>query len=688
MKNSLKIKLKKERVILSDTLPYETPITFSNRFFYEFITDNRIEVGSKFDKVSWLYRSEALDKLIFLIFGIDDNKKERIITNGNARHIEFSKSDFITIPFFFGISHKEDSSRRLAVMHPRNQVYAISFYDRYKEIILYNCGKSKFSLRYPARIAKSRIFDDERKSTAVSIENNLDKKKCNLKSVRSFFSYRKMRNVHEFFESDAYIDCEKRYNFMAQLDVSKCFDSIYTHSISWAVLGKNYIKEQLAEKKETVLHNNFSDNFDKMMQTQNYNETNGIIVGPETSRIFAELIFQRIDCDIENALALLGLNNNKEYTIFRYVDDFFVFYNEDAAFKKISSQIESSLREYKLGVNIEKSIKYSKPIITESTIAKKKISSLLDEKINLEIEESCIHEGADKKIETTGKISINLKPLITSFKIIIKESNAEYKNVSNYTMAIIEKKIKSLLKKFNRITIKNDLIDDLISSLIACVDFCFFIYSVSPRVNSTIKLCRILTLIIEFCKSTDVNLHNRHVVFKRIFDNANFVFGKFPTTEFTQVETIYLLPVLCELGKEYYLDQDILIDFLPANRVNGKIIFNENSNYFLITSLLFYIKNKVRYKKIKLSLKRLIISKIKKTDKSIKKDSELIHLILDAIACPYFDRPYKSRILRSIGIIDKAEQREIISANKNWFTKWEDFKIGRELDSKQSVAVY
>lgn len=36
MRKVINIKLKKERAILSDVLPYETPITFSNRFFMIF----------------------------------------------------------------------------------------------------------------------------------------------------------------------------------------------------------------------------------------------------------------------------------------------------------------------------------------------------------------------------------------------------------------------------------------------------------------------------------------------------------------------------------------------------------------------------------------------------------------------------------------------------------------------------
>jgi hypothetical protein len=40
MRTTLKVKNSQERVILADTLPYETPITFSNRNYYDFIIEN------------------------------------------------------------------------------------------------------------------------------------------------------------------------------------------------------------------------------------------------------------------------------------------------------------------------------------------------------------------------------------------------------------------------------------------------------------------------------------------------------------------------------------------------------------------------------------------------------------------------------------------------------------------------
>ena len=42
------------------------------------------------------------------------------------------------------------------------------------------------------------------------------------------------------------------------------------------------------------------------MQEMNYNETNGIVIGPEFSRIFAEVILQQIDTSVERELLKLG----------------------------------------------------------------------------------------------------------------------------------------------------------------------------------------------------------------------------------------------------------------------------------------------------------------------------------------------------------------------------------------------
>ena len=72
------------------------------------------------------------------------------------------------------------------------------------------------------------------------------------------------------------------------------------------------------------------------MQQINYNETNGIIIGPEFSRIFAELILQSVDRIVEQKLVSKhNLKHKVDYEIFRYVDDYFIFFNEDSTKDKM-----------------------------------------------------------------------------------------------------------------------------------------------------------------------------------------------------------------------------------------------------------------------------------------------------------------------------------------------------------------
>lgn len=688
MKKLMRIKLKKERVILSDTLPYETPITFSNRFFYDFLVKNNIECKDK--KVQWIKRTDADEAVIQLLLGIDDKDKAKIKEDGLQREIDINNGMFITVPFQYGVSHKEDSYRKLSVIHPRNQIQTIFFYEKYKEIILYHSERSKFSLRYPSRIANTRLFDDERKSASVILSNHFDKGIIyKNKHLKSFFGYQKIRNIHEFFESKAYHQCEKKYDFMAQLDISKCFDSIYTHSIAWATLGKKVVKDQMALLGNSVLKNNFANDFDSLMQKQNYNETNGILIGPEVSRVFAEMILQKVDFNLETLLLASNLVHDVNYSIFRYVDDYFVFFNSKKEYKVIVNTLIDCLSEYKLGLNTEKELIYSKPIITEITIAKRKISELLNDKISIELEVSEEHVDDNGEPLKKARVYIYGKSLITSFKAILSDSGAEYKSVTNYSLTILESKLKGVFKNYKEASFDYKAHQDLLLSINSCIEFCFFIYNVSPRANTTIKLSRVLKQIIEFCKTPLVDTDEMHQVFKSISDNISFVISKYETQNYTQVETLYLLTVLSELGKDYWLSEDSLVKYFGGEYKSERTIaFNDSLNFFSITVILFYMKNKKRYSRVRRAIKKVIKSKLTSPSTSIQKDTEAFLLFMDCISCPYLEDNFKRTLLKHFGISRKKLQGEIIALRDNWFTKWKDFSFAEELDSKQSDEVY
>ena len=43
-RKKIRLKYKKSRVLLSDTLPYELPFIFTNRYFYRFVVKNKVEI--------------------------------------------------------------------------------------------------------------------------------------------------------------------------------------------------------------------------------------------------------------------------------------------------------------------------------------------------------------------------------------------------------------------------------------------------------------------------------------------------------------------------------------------------------------------------------------------------------------------------------------------------------------------
>lgn len=521
MKKKLKsIKFKNERVLLSDILPYEIPISFSNRHFYDFIVKNKVKVEG--EKILTSASNVTTQEIIKLLFGIN---KQRPFINGQ---INFTAKDRESIPFGYKIAHKINDFRELTIVHPKNQLCIIDFYNEYKELILYYCNISPYSIRKPFRISKYTYHNDKLHFDKLSDTSDeiIEVNDIEYENLKTFFVYKKYSNIHKFYESYQYHRCEKKYNKLFKFDISKCFDSIYTHSISWALLDKNIIKKYLSEGKGK---NTFGSHFDTLMQKLNYNETNGIIIGPEFSRIFAEIILQSIDASVKKELDSDNVYFKTNYETFRYVDDFFVFYNEEQTKEKILSLYRLKLKEFKLYLNDQKTLNYEKPIITEITIAKHKISDLINKYLCYSIEDVEIieNEGEDPKTKKKGVIYIDSNKLITKFKTIIFESKTEYKDVLNYTLSLIEKKLKTISKNYFKIINERHTQKQYIEALLETMDFVFFLYSVSPRVNTTIKLSRILRVITEVLNLKDqFNIDFKHLVFKKIYDNIYLTLQK------------------------------------------------------------------------------------------------------------------------------------------------------------------
>jgi hypothetical protein len=299
-------------------------------------------------------------------------------------------------------------------------------------------------------------------------------------------------------------------------------------------------------------------------------------------------------------------------------------------------------------------------------------------------------ETGEKK--NLGSISINANRLITDIKTIIKTSDIEYKDILNYTFAIVENKIKTILFNYHSTQSEPHSERQLINSLLQILEFVFFIYAVSPKINTTIKLCRIIQAICEFLIGMK-NKEYTNQIHKLIFDEISFVIKKNTRAGYSQIETLYLLIALSELGKDFWLEEVDLIYYLGIDKQDIKKT-GMNFNYFSLTVSLFYMKKKKRYREIRKVVEQVALQKIESKKDTRLKDAEITMLTLDMISCPYINKAIKLKILSIYGINGDTLQNDILdfrskSGQKQlWFTNWENFNFGKELDAKQSQEVY
>jgi len=700
-RKKITLKYRKENSILSDVLPYEVPVTFTNRHFYDFIVSNGVEY--KNERIYWCQDDKALDQIIRLLFGIRPSVKPEKEIKADGSILKYYEMEKPSIPFSYKIAHKQKEYRELAVPHPRNQIELTELYHCCKELILYYCSISPFSIRQPKKISKYTYHKDRVHYERLSDDKDgIEEHDKEYENLRSFFVYQDYSNIYKFYESYRYHRCEKKYNRLLILDISKCFESIYTHSLGWALIGKEGVKEKLTSGRNgrKAIDKTFAGRFDKLMQRINYGETNGIIIGPEFSRIFAELILQSVDkAVLQDLRAKHKLLHKRDYEMFRYVDDYFIFFDDPSVKENILEVLQIALKEYKLHLNFSKARDYEKPIITEISMAKNRIASFLGEKLVYKLEN--VEENRDPKAKEKspkrGKIYINPTSLITQFKTIIREYNVEYKDVLNYSFAIIERRCDRILKDYSKASEDYRSEKNLVQAIVAILEFTFFLYSVSPRVNTTIKLCRILRIFISFMKAQGSNKDFRDLIFKYIYDDVCFILKKNRSSEHIQVETLYLLTALSELGRNYWLEQDVLANYFNIGRDRNKNFSKTHElNYFSITVMLFYMKEKKRYDELRTFVEKVVINKFQDRNETLRKDAELIMLLLDTISCPYVSFGTKKRLLKICGVTEPALQLDVLNRKHRrhskkkqlWFTTWEDFNFGRALDAKQSREVY
>ena len=370
------IKKNDSRVLISDILPYELPPTFSNAGFYRFAQRVNLSISDQSCLMTRPSRaSVAAIKIIFspTNFTVSQNNSRRLFRMDSG-HKSIWK---FTEPFQYSIRHKQNDFRTLTIPHPLSQLEIVNFYRKFESSLLFFTDRSSFSLRKPIKVAPYAIVVDRLFLGREGERDFVEEYGNEYSWLRSYFSYGRYSNVYKFYESRDFRQLETSFDFLLKLDIAKCFDSIYTHSIAWAAHGRSYVKSNLGSLKGT-----FGDSFDVVMRNMNHNETSGISIGSEASRLFAEVVLQALDVEIERKLDRRGIRSGIDFVILRYVDDYFVFLTDQRLAPQITAVIESTLQAYKLHLNPRKQQVEETPLASGISLAKHEFNSALSDQLS------------------------------------------------------------------------------------------------------------------------------------------------------------------------------------------------------------------------------------------------------------------------------------------------------------------
>ena len=190
------------------------------------------------------------------------------------------------------------------------------------------------------------LFHKEQKIYSYSFPIPVTKSKKgrigNLRAGRMIYEWLQMA------ERDLIIDGGK-FQYIVRTDIANFYSSIYTHSIAWALHGRN---EALNDKKFSF----FGNKIDRLIQYSNDARTNGISVGSALSDLISEIILAAIDLEVSRKI-----KEKNPFAAVRFKDDYRILCNSEKDGNEILQILSEELSHYNLVLNENKTSIYKLP---------------------------------------------------------------------------------------------------------------------------------------------------------------------------------------------------------------------------------------------------------------------------------------------------------------------------------------
>lgn len=187
--------------------------------------------------------------------------------------------------------------------------------------------------------------------------------------------------------------------YLVKADISNCFPSIYTHAISWALVGKAHSKSH----KE----GNWFNDIDLYTRNVKSQETHGILIGPHASNLISEIVLVVIDDELIK----------KGYQFIRNIDDYTCFVETNEKAEKFLIDLANSLKNFNLSINHKKTEILKLPLASvENWVRKLSNYNVLPDKEYLDLKD--VRSYVDSAIDLMQKNKDNSAILNYAIKVI------------------------------------------------------------------------------------------------------------------------------------------------------------------------------------------------------------------------------------------------------------------------------
>ena len=263
----------------------------------------------------------------------------------------------------------------------------------------------------------------------------------NKESVGTLGTLRSGRMIYEFIEmSESDIVSEgHKYKLVVKSDIKNFYPSIYTHSIAWAINGKE------DARKDRYKFNLLGNKLDKLFQNANDGCTNGIAIGPAISDLVTEVMLSVIDTDISKELKKESI----DFIGVRFKDDYRFLCQTESDAHEILNIVQRNLKSFNLSISEEKSTvsKLPEGLFREWTSEYHLYSLKYGYPIKYKLFENTFRKVLfiDKNYPNTGVIDKFLSELISKkYNLKLKLSSKQIYKVFSLLLMLKEKRSKSL----------------------------------------------------------------------------------------------------------------------------------------------------------------------------------------------------------------------------------------------------